>query len=46
MARAYGVPDFPYVLVPHPVASLSALEIRQRAEDVVPRVLQILGVEE
>jgi hypothetical protein len=46
MARTYGFPGFQYVLVPHPVASLSAEEIRQRVEDMLPRVLEILGVEE
>ena len=46
MARTYGFAGFEYVLVPHPVASLSAEEIRQRVEDMLPRVLEILGVEE
>ena len=46
MARAYGFPGFEYVLVPHPVASLDAEGIRQRVEEVLPRVLEILGVEE
>lgn len=46
MARAYGFPGFEYVLVPHPVASLDAEGIRQRVEEVLPRVLAILGVEE
>jgi hypothetical protein len=42
-ATSYGVPGFEYVLTDHPVASLSAEEIRQRAEEIVPKVLQILG---
>ena len=42
----YGFPGFQYVTVPHPVASLSAEGIRQRVEEVLPRVLEILGVEE
>ena len=46
MARAYGFPGFEYVLVPHPVASLDAEGIRRRVEEVLPRVLRILGVEE
>jgi hypothetical protein len=46
MARTYGFPGFQYVTVPHPVASLSADGIRQRVEEVLPRVLEILGVEE
>ena len=46
MAKAYGFPGFPYVEVPHPVASLNAEGLRQRVEEVLPRVLDILGVEE
>lgn len=45
MARTYGFPGFQYLLVPHPVASLDAEGIRQRVEDMLPRILEILGVE-
>jgi hypothetical protein len=46
MAKAYGFPDFQYVEVPHPVASLNSEGLRQRVEEVLQRVLDILGVEE
>ena len=46
MAKAYGFPGFQYVELPHPVASLSAEGLRQRVEEVLPRVLEILGVEQ
>ena len=46
MARTYGFPGFQYALVPHPVASLDDEGIRQRVQDLLPRVLEILGVEE
>lgn len=46
MAKAYGFPGFRYVTVPHPVASLDAQGLRRRVEEVLPRVLEILGVEE
>jgi hypothetical protein len=45
MARTYGFPGFEYVLVPHPVASLTADELSQRVERIVPQVIAILGVE-
>jgi hypothetical protein len=45
MARAYGFPGFRYVLVPHPVASLTAEEISGRVEGILPQVTEILGVE-
>jgi signal transduction histidine kinase len=44
MARNYGFPGFEYVTVPHPVASLSAAQVRRLAHDITPRVLEILGV--
>ena len=46
MARAYGFPGFQYVSVPHPVASLDAEGIRQRVQEMLPRLLEIFGVEE
>ena len=46
MARAYGFPGFQYVSVPHPVASLDAEGIRRRVEEMLPRLLEIFGVEE
>ncbi|RBY78212.1 hypothetical protein DQ238_13575 [Geodermatophilus sp. TF02-6] len=46
MARTYGFPGFQWVSIPHPVASLDAEGIRQRVEEMLPRVLDLLGVEE
>lgn len=45
MARVEGFPGFEFLTVEHPVASLDAAQIRQRAEKVVPGVVRILGVE-
>jgi hypothetical protein len=45
IAASYGVPAFELALTAHPVASLSEEELRQRADELVPRVLEILGVE-
>jgi hypothetical protein len=46
MARSYGFPGFEYVTIPHPVASLSAAQIRGRVRDMLPDLLRILGVVE
>jgi len=46
MAQAQGMPDYPYAVIPHPVSSLSPEEVRQRAEQVVPELLRLLGVED
>lgn len=46
MATNYGFPGFEYVTVPHPVASLTADQVRDLARQVVPRAFEILGVEQ
>ena len=43
MARSYGFPGFEYVSIPHPVASLSTAQIRDRVRDMLPDLLRILG---
>jgi hypothetical protein len=45
MATVQGFPGFDFYAVQHPVASLSADEIRERALTAMPEVLRILGVE-
>ncbi len=45
MAKAYGLPDFRFVTMPHPIASLDADRVRDRARDLLPDVLRILGIE-
>jgi hypothetical protein len=46
MAQSYGFPGFSYVLTEHPVASLSHEEVRERVTLMIPRILEVLGVEE
>ncbi|HEX6527320.1 MAG TPA: hypothetical protein VF070_46015 [Streptosporangiaceae bacterium] len=45
MARSYGFPGFEYVSIPHPVASLTVEQIRDRVRDFMPDLVRILGVE-
>ena len=42
MAKLGGIPDYPYVVLPHPLGSLSEEALRQRAIQAAPDVLQIL----
>jgi hypothetical protein len=42
MAELWGVPDFRFVTIPHPLASLTADGIEQRATQLVSRVLELL----
>lgn len=42
MADMYGLPDFPFVTLPHPIASLTAAQIEVRVGQIMPEVLRIL----
>ena len=42
MARLAGMPGYPYAVLPHPVGSLSAMEVAQRADAVTARVEALL----
>ena len=46
MARVYGYPAYRYAAIPHPISSLNAEQITQRATSVLPEILAILGIEE
>ncbi len=42
MAKMGGIEDYPYVVVPHPLGSLSPELLRERAVQAAPDVLRIL----
>lgn len=42
MARSWGVPDFRFLMMPHPIANLTAAELDQRAAAIVPEVVRLL----
>jgi len=42
MAGVYGVPDFEFVTIPHPIASLDAFAIEARVVPVLADVVRIL----
>jgi hypothetical protein len=44
MAALKGFPDYRFVAVPHPIASLDKKELDAVAESAIPEVLAILGV--
>ncbi|MBI2001826.1 MAG: hypothetical protein HYT85_14815 [candidate division NC10 bacterium] len=41
-AKAHGAPDYPFALVPHPMASASPVELARQAKEVLPEVLRLL----
>ena len=46
MARVQGFADYDYVLMTHPISSLSQEQVRERARQALPQVLKILGLEQ
>jgi hypothetical protein len=42
MARTWGLPDFRFIAMPHPIANLKDTELDQRAAAIVPEVEKLL----
>ena len=42
MARTWGVPDFKFLEVPHPIANLTDAMLDQRAAEITPQVVKLL----
>lgn len=42
MAKILGMPDYPFVTVPHPLGSLKPDELNERARMALPQVMGIL----
>ena len=44
MAKRHGFPEYHYAQLPHPIGNLRPEQIRARAEEVLPQVMEILGL--
>jgi len=42
MARTWGLPDFRFVMMPHPIANLTDEQLDQRAREIAPKVIELL----
>lgn len=42
MAMAWGLPNFKYLAMPHPIANLTEAELDQRAREMVPQIVDLL----
>jgi hypothetical protein len=42
MAQAWGIPNYKFLSVSHPIANLTDQELDQRAREIVPQVVQLL----
>jgi hypothetical protein len=46
MARRHGYPGYHYAQIPQPIGNLKPDQIRQRAQEVLPEILRLLGLPE
>jgi hypothetical protein len=42
MAQAWGVPNYKFLAMPHPIANLTEAELDQRAREIAPEVVKLL----
>ena len=42
IAELAGLPGYPQAVISHPVGSLTAEEVRERADAIAPRVVELL----
>jgi hypothetical protein len=42
MAQAWGLPNYQFVTMPHPIANLTEAELNERARAIAPKVVQLL----
>ena len=42
MATQWGLPDYRFLMMPHPIANLTDAELDQRARAIVPEVAKLL----
>ena len=42
MAQAWGVPDYQFLAMPHPIANLTEEQLDRRARDIVPQIVEML----
>ena len=42
MARSWGLPEFRFLEMPHPIANLTPAELDKRAKEIAPEVAKLL----
>ena len=42
MAQAWGVPEYKFLQMPHPIANLTEAQLDQRAREIAPEVVKLL----
>ena len=42
MAQSWGLPDYKFLSLPHPIANLSEAQLDQRAREIAPEIVKLL----
>ena len=42
MAVAWGVPNYKFLALPHPIANLTEAQLEQRAREIAPEIVKLL----
>ncbi len=42
MAQTWGVPEYRFLSMPHPIANLTEAQLDQRAREIAPEVVKLL----
>jgi hypothetical protein len=42
MAQAWGLPEYKFLALPHPIANLTDAQLEQRAREIAPEVVKLL----
>jgi hypothetical protein len=42
MAQQWGVPEYKFLMMAHPIANLTEAELDQRAREIVPEIVKLL----
>jgi hypothetical protein len=42
MAQSWGVPEYKFLAMPHPIANLTEAQLDQRAREIAPEVVKLL----
>ncbi len=42
MAQSWGIPEYRFLALPHPIANLTEAQLDQRAREIAPEVVKLL----
>jgi hypothetical protein len=42
MAQSWGLPDYKFLSLPHPIANLTEAQLDQRACEIAPEIVKLL----